>query len=63
MGAMRKIEKMKYPNVVAEKAKISKEFKQPAEAMAQNIVQEFLPLCDIPHASGHVEEMRQYLLD
>ena len=63
MVAMRKIEKLKYPNKIAEKAKISKEFKEPAEAMAKDIVQEFLPLCDIPHPSGHVEEMRQYLLD
>ena len=63
MGAMRKIEKMKYPNKVAEKAKISAEYKQPAEDMAQTLVDEFLPLCEIPHPSGHVEEMRQYLLD
>ena len=63
MGAMRKIEKMKYPNEVAEKAKIHKSYKQPSEDMAQTVVDEFLPLCDIPHPSGHVDDMRQYLLD
>lgn len=60
---MQKIEKLKYPNVIAQKAKICKEYKEKADAMAQEIIDEFMPLCEIPHPSGHVEEMRQYLLD
>lgn len=63
MGDVQKIEKMTYPNKVAEKAKVIKEFNENANFMSQTIVDEFLPLCDIPHASGHVDEMREYLLN
>ena len=58
-----KIEKMKYPNTVAENAKICDEYIEQAKYFAQNIIDEFLPMCDIPHPSGHVEEMRKYLLE
>ena len=58
-----KIEKMKYPNTVAENAQISSEYVEQAKTFAQNIIDEFLPLCKIPHPSGHVDEMRKYILD
>lgn len=63
MCAMRKIEMMKYPNDVAENAVICEEYKSIANDFSEQIVNEFISLCAIPHPSGHVEEMRQYLLD
>ena len=63
MGAVQKIKKMTYPNKIAEKATICKEYSKNADIMSKNLINEFLPLCDIPHPSGHVDEMRQYLLD
>ncbi|MDO5426901.1 MAG: hypothetical protein Q4F54_04280 [Coriobacteriia bacterium] len=54
---------MTYPNKIAEKATVSKEYSKTANIMTKNLIDEFLPLCDIPHPSGHVDEMRQYLLD
>lgn len=58
-----KIEKMKYPNKVAENAKICANYENQAQIFAQNIIDEFLSLCTIPHPSGHVDEMRKYILD
>lgn len=63
MCAVQKIKKMTYPNKIAEKATVSKEYSKTANIMTKNLIDEFLPLCDIPHPSGHVDEMRQYLLD
>lgn len=63
MCAVNKIKIMTYPNKIAEKATVSKEYSKTANIMTKNLIDEFLPLCDIPHPSGHVDEMRQYLLD
>ena len=63
MCAVQKIEKMTYPNKVAENASVCDEYKENANIMANTIIDEFLPLCDIPHPSGHVEEMREYILN
>ena len=63
MCAVQKIEKMTYPNKVAEKACIIDEYKNVANLMSETLIDEFLPLCDIPHSSGHVDEMREYLLN
>ena len=63
MCAVKKIKKMTYPNKIAEKASITKEYEKNANLMTQTLIDEFLPLCDIPHPSGHVDEMREYLLN
>lgn len=58
-----KIEMMKYPNEVAQNAVINSEYKDIAEKFSDTLIEEFLELCKIPHPSGHVEKMREYLLN
>lgn len=60
---MQKINKLTYPNLVAENATIIPEYKEISEKLSEDLIYEFLELCKIPHPSGHVEKMRQYLLD
>lgn len=60
---MQKITYMKYPNKVAENADISIEYLERSKIFKDTMLKEFFELCKIPHPSGHVEKMRQYLYD
>lgn len=60
---MQKIIENKYPNLVSENAVICDEYLDAANVMSNYLIDEFLQLCKIPHASGHIEKMREYLID
>lgn len=60
---MQKIEKLKYPNVVAEEAVISDQYKDASQLFTKYMIDEFLELSKIPRPSGHVEKIRKYLFD
>ena len=63
MARMRKIEKLTYPNRIAEEAEIAGEYKDAADEFAKIMISEFMELCKIPRPSGHVEKMREYLVN
>lgn len=53
---------MTYPNKIAADASINPKYKDVAKYLSNEIINEFLELCKIPHPSGHVQKMRDYLL-
>lgn len=59
-----KISEMKFPNTVAENAKISDKYKDIAENLSNNAIAIFRnEITKIPRESGKEEKMRQYLIN
>lgn len=57
------ISKEGYPNIAVENAKISNKYADQVNELSKEVKQEFIQQSKIPHQSGHVEKIRQYLLD
>lgn len=53
----------KYPNVVAENANIPESYTDLTNKITEEVKTSFFEIANIPHVSGHVEGMRNYLLN
>ncbi|MDO5328704.1 MAG: M20/M25/M40 family metallo-hydrolase [Coriobacteriia bacterium] len=56
-----KLEQSGYPNTIAENAKVSDKYKDVAQEISNNAIDEYMEMSDIPHRSEHETDLRNYL--